>query len=588
MVSSIHSQDATLNQFFSAYDTGVDDNNQRQAIQGLRVISSSLALKWFPVLIRNLTLVMCRQPTAATQDAAFQAMMFIIDSVSRRAGNRLSERDAALVSYLQQYFELPQQNEKLYVVLICAYVRTLQQKNAEVSEIVCRQGWFVFDMIIKCMQLALHDHNLLDESVPRDTRFTADVGTELAKLAALTLDEVNSKGSMARFINENLAFFFKDLLSVFDRGLIMDLIYLYQSKLPVQAVALRFEFLRILCDYEHYVQLNLPLPDRIADIPTLEMTLWTNHFLSTLLVRELMKQLRTQEWVNILQAVDVLFFLLIKHSEDPRYQNMLATRCIPGIYFAYVIQLADVNNDNYRCLAEAPLALRRKILAIFLWIVKNMQRKVLQQWWNLDTPKRVTSFFVILANCVDTFEYLREDTQASEGQDLLQSTKLRSTMKYDENSMAARPTYTPERKESSRSVAGGSWEDLQEQNASREATLIAIDLLMDFMNDQAKELRRPDSPYMDRVVINLLVLMLCRHQCHTVLCTLFAAVRHTVVMFPSAFFTEQTPYCGEIAYAVLRHLDSKHSLVRAKAGAIFYLLLRVGSSLSLSLFLSFF
>ena len=499
-------------------------------------------------------------------------------SISRLFDTKLSQRQQMLVSYLNHFFETPPGQNLLCLTLIESFVRTLQTKNAEVSEIVGRNGWFALDMIIKSAQLTLSANNMLDESINRNSRFGDNVGVEIAKLVALMLEEVKSKPTMARVINENVAFFLKDLLTFYDRGLVMDLIYLYESKIPDAAVQIRFEFLRIICDYEHYVQLNLPLPDRIADIPTLEMTLWTNHFLAGVLVQEVAKQLRTRDWSSIQPAVDTLFFLLFKHSIDPRYQSLLAQKCIPGIYFGFVIKMIDINNETHRVLADAPLAIRRKVLACFLWIVNNIQRKVLQQWWNLDTPKRVISFFIILASAVDAFEYLREETGKGDLSDILKSTKLRSMSVVGDDNKASRPNLSASGKDHRSTLMNrGTYSDLQEQNASREVTLVAIDLLMDFMNDQVTELRRPDSTFMDRVVINLLVLMLCRHQCSSVLCSLFAAVRHTIVMFPNSFFIEQSPYCGEIAYAILRHLDSSHADVRSKAGALFYLLLRVSN-----------
>lgn len=379
---------------------------------------------------------------------------------------------------------------------------------------------------------------------------------------------------MARVLNENIAFFLKDLLSVYDRGLIMDVIFLYQNRLPNAQVNLKIEFLEIICDYEHYIQLNLPLPDRIQDVASLELTLWKNHFLAGTLVREVIKLLKKQDWVTILPAIDVLYFLLVKHKKDPRYQNVLANTCIPGIYFLFVIQLIDANNEDYRCISDAPLQIRKKLFGCFLWIVKNMQRKIIQQWWSLDTQKRIHSFFVILANCVNTFEY--ESTGESQAITLT-SAKLKKSQASYSNLAASQPGISESIKKRSMTKLAltKSADDLREQYASRESTMITLDLLMDFMNDNVNELRKPDSVYMDKIVVNLLVMMFKQNQCVTALTALFAAARHIIVMFPGAFFVEQTPFAGDITYAILGHFNSPNPTVRSKAGGIFYLLLRV-------------
>jgi hypothetical protein len=49
----------------------------------------------------------------------------------------------------------------------------------------------------------------------------------------------------------------------------------------------KIDFLRILCDYELFVPLNLPLPVTIDSIPDIMDTFARKHFLVGLLLREL-------------------------------------------------------------------------------------------------------------------------------------------------------------------------------------------------------------------------------------------------------------------------------------------------------------
>jgi len=92
--------------------------------------------------------------------------------------------------------------------------------------------------------------------------------------------------------------------------------------------------LQIVCDHEHFVQFNLPLPDRIDEIPGLVRRLWRNHFLAGLLATEVEKTFATfppektdaQSVAFRNLALDTMFFLLLKHEEDPRYQSSLCQR----------------------------------------------------------------------------------------------------------------------------------------------------------------------------------------------------------------------------------------------------------------------
>lgn len=167
-----------MNEFFIHYDQNLENDAYRIAINGLRLLSSPIATKWSFVLINSLTRIMCSQESPLTVAAAFQSLMFVADSISRLGGIKpISERNMMLVSLVHQFFEPPPASKKLlHDVMISAFVGTLQQKNAEVSEILVRHSWFAFDIIIKSMQIILQRNNMLDESVPRSTRFCEETG----------------------------------------------------------------------------------------------------------------------------------------------------------------------------------------------------------------------------------------------------------------------------------------------------------------------------------------------------------------------------------------------------------------------------
>lgn len=57
------------------------------------------------------------------------------------------------------------------------------------------------------------------------------------------------------------------------------------------------------------------------------------------------------------------------------------------------------------------MEIRVKLLSIYTWIVYNVQRKLLQQWWGVDTQSRVISFFMILNAAIQTFEYKRKPSE---------------------------------------------------------------------------------------------------------------------------------------------------------------------------------
>jgi hypothetical protein len=159
-------------------------------------------------------------------------------------------------------------------------------------------------------------------------------------LIALSLEEVHSRNTLSRIINENLAHFVKDLLTLLDRGILMDLIYLYVTKVPPP---LKYEFLRIICDYENFIQLSLPLPDRVDEIPNLENNLWSKHFLVGVLSDEITKDILKQQWGVAMQAIETLYYLFLKHEVDPRYQTPVTRTCIAGMYFIFILKVTKKN-----------------------------------------------------------------------------------------------------------------------------------------------------------------------------------------------------------------------------------------------------
>jgi len=77
---------------------------------------------------------------------------------------------------------------------------------------------------------------------------------------------VHNKGANpgAIDLNKATAIFMKDLLSVMDRGFVMELIHYHVTHIDrangfMSTVSLKYTFLRIITDYEHFIPINIPL-----------------------------------------------------------------------------------------------------------------------------------------------------------------------------------------------------------------------------------------------------------------------------------------------------------------------------------------
>uniref|UniRef100_A0A0S7EV95 DOC10 n=2 Tax=Poeciliopsis prolifica TaxID=188132 RepID=A0A0S7EV95_9TELE len=131
-----------------------------------------------------------------------------------------------------------------------------------------------------------------------------------------------------------------------DRGFTFKLISNYINMITATdskvLCELKFEFLREVCNHEHYIPLSLPLPSaRITDhvtpepqsthvsVPEYNLTgeFCRKHFLTGLLLRELGLALQDEQDLRHL-ALATLKTLMAKHSLDSRYATKVRRVCL--------------------------------------------------------------------------------------------------------------------------------------------------------------------------------------------------------------------------------------------------------------------
>ncbi len=185
----------------------------------------------------------------------------------------------------------------------------------------------------------------------------------------LLVKEVQSRvttgGELARELNRNIAFFLKDLLALMDRGQVFRLIHTYVTNLQpnnadITLVSFKFQALKILTDYEHYVPLNWPVATRIPSVSILPQVFWyapaipprsrstcrsapparrKNHFPAGLFLRELEPMQLHPDKATRVAAITTFRQLLVRHDIDPRYQKPEAKQRILAVYLPYILMV---------------------------------------------------------------------------------------------------------------------------------------------------------------------------------------------------------------------------------------------------------
>ncbi|KAM9493065.1 dedicator of cytokinesis protein 7 isoform 4-T4 [Clarias gariepinus] len=250
--------------------------------------------------------------------------------------------------------------------------------TSTVREAALQQAWFFFQLMVKSMAHHLFLTSKLN--LPRRQRFPDRFVDDIAALVCAISADIASRHhkdvELVERLNSSLAFFLNDLLSLLDRGFVFNLVRTYYKQIsnklhttqnPSSLMALRLDFMRIVCSHEHYVTLNLPcatfsppsspspstsstasqgsafscpVQDHgVVSMFELSVPFRQQHFLSGLLLSELALILEPDgEGMFFLhkKAISAVHSLLCSHDTDPRYTDPQVRAHIAQLYLPLV------------------------------------------------------------------------------------------------------------------------------------------------------------------------------------------------------------------------------------------------------------
>uniref|UniRef100_A0A1B6EVF4 Dedicator of cytokinesis protein 7 n=1 Tax=Cuerna arida TaxID=1464854 RepID=A0A1B6EVF4_9HEMI len=244
----------------------------------------------------------------------------------------------------------------------------------------------------------------------------------------------------------------------------------------------------------------------------------------------------------------------------------------------------------------------RNLLICFLWIVKNMDKEVLRQWW-LDLPvQRLRQLLEVLNICISCFEYkgkkvIKHSVQQFNNKTLDIKSRLEDVilgqgsarcemmlrrkernppspgwtgdrLRWRKEQMAYRPaTDVPDRQSRSQAESDAHIEG----NLATEVSLVILDTLEQIVqvSSQSDHLQCLLGP-----TLKVLLHALSRNQSTFVLHNMFATQRSLVFKFPNLLFDEETEQCADLCLQLLKHCSSLLSSIRSHASASLYLLMR--------------
>lgn len=623
-ISTIYPQDTYLDDFLKKYQEhtyGTEDEKLLNSIQNLSKASKRSIIEYFPVILNILFHIMS-DGAPKIQKLAFSAAISVVDTVHTKSYN-----DTLLESYVHYIFE----NHPAAKALLCEVIIEIWliqiMDSPTTSNSIAKYAWFFFSIVYKSMVLMLQDSGSLDNE-NRTKRFTHQFVNSLRRLVieiAKKTRELCENQSLheGKKLYEYTAFFMRDLLSLMDRGEVFNMIYLYVQNLNAgidqrMLNEFKFKFMKIVCDHEHFIPLNLPFADDLNKIviTDIKSEYWKRHFLVGLLLDEISKAMSSKEKEIRCAAINTLRDLLWKHDHDPRYNDHEKRARIAQVYFPYLLILIDewsIVNKRDNCTDEE----RRSWLICFIFLIKYTKRNLLQNWWKKDsTAKTQKGFLNIMLACLSVFEYkgAEELNKRSPIETVISKEKAKTPDQDDDDKKKRK--HAKSKKFTRYSNVTGIRQDTKEtienfyqknrsstsvellafdvsthiltlpaiikkeQNLFRECTLTILDVLLDWIHDHKGLLQRKESVEKDKyesekifvTCFKILIRILKKNQSKGVIVTVFNQFQWLIPRFRTSLFRYCSSVCGDLTFEIIRACNNKFMQIRSMACGVLLLM----------------
>uniref|UniRef100_A0A671WCN3 Dedicator of cytokinesis 10 n=1 Tax=Sparus aurata TaxID=8175 RepID=A0A671WCN3_SPAAU len=479
-------------------------------------------------------------------------------------------------------------------------------------------SWFFFELIVKSMAQHLTDSD--KAKLPRPQRFPSSYQSRVETLVETVSEHIFWKNKdlaeETRSANLAVAAFVKRCFTLMDRGFTFKLISNYINMITATdskvLCELKFEFLREVCNHEHYIPLSLPLPSaRITgrsprveplSVPEYNLTgeFCRKHFLTGLLLRELGLALQDEQDLRHL-ALATLKTLMAKHSLDARYatkekQARIASLYLPlyglildnmprfflrdlfPIYFTSSDQVRVQMSFSSLAVATGNQADSRGSLISVDSNPSNSDRNSekmdgcygsrCDKLDQAETRSLLMCFLHIMKTISEGEGHRHARSQTMpiiRGKNALTNPKLLQMMETGNAHTHTHNTHTQKQTHLLNIEA----------NLSTEVSLTVLDVLELFVHHHKKQLLLDEGQnVLMKKVLDTYLLFFQINQSTTTLRHVFASLRLFVQKFPNAFFQGKADLCGCLCYEILKCCNHRSSSTQTEAAALLYFFMR--------------
>ncbi|XP_046732052.1 dedicator of cytokinesis protein 10 isoform X3 [Silurus meridionalis] len=330
VLSTVYSQDPHLNRFFQQCQKRETDLSQPPTSNFINCLKGLLSMernhviiRFLPILFNQLFKVLIQNDSDEVTTSTTRVLVHILAKCHEE------NLDHYMHSYIKFVFKTEAHGFRtVHEELAKGMNSDLKSNEQPAVKNILKFSWFFLEIIIKSMAQHLVDSEKL--KVPRSQRFPGTFLSHLETLIMTMSDHIYWKSKdlpdETRSASQAIAAFVKRCFTLMDRGFTFKLISNYINMITnsdnKMLCEFKFDFLREVCNHEHYIPLSLPIPSaRITvDIPEYSLTgeFCRKHFLTGLLLRELGLALQDEQDIRHL-ALANLKNLMAKHSLDSRY-----------------------------------------------------------------------------------------------------------------------------------------------------------------------------------------------------------------------------------------------------------------------------
>uniref|UniRef100_A0A673AVC9 Dedicator of cytokinesis 10 n=1 Tax=Sphaeramia orbicularis TaxID=375764 RepID=A0A673AVC9_9TELE len=561
------------------------------SLQGLLSMERiPVIIRFLPVLFNQLFKVLTQNDNDEVTTATTRVLVHIVAKCHEE------NLDHYLHSYIKYVFKSEAHGFRtVHEELAKGMTFDLKSNEQAAVRNVLKFSWFFFELIVKSMAQHLVDADKV--KLPRPQRFPSSYLSRVETLVETVSEHIFWKNKdlaeETRSANLAVAAFVKRCFTLMDRGFTFKLISNYINMITVLC-ELKFEFLREVCNHEHYIPLSLPLPSaRItASVPEYNLTgeFCRKHFLTGLLLRELGLALQDEQDLRHL-ALATLKTLMAKHSLDARYATKEKQARIASLYLPlYGLILDNMPRFFLRDLIPIYFTSMTYLVWILLYISDCVSVVCICPQFarpqsligygsrcdKLDQAE-TRSLLMCFLHIMKTISEGRMASSGGEGHRHARS----QTMPIIRGKNALTNPKLLQMMETGNTHNGNiqdgdtlSPTDI-EANLSTEVALTVLDVLELFVHHHKKQLLLDDGQNaLMKKVLDTYLLFFQINQSTATLRHVFAALRLFVQKFPSAFFQGKADLCGCLCYEILKCCNHRSSSTQMEAAALLYFVMR--------------